>query len=229
MSVRARSGSVLLAVGEYLYYENDQLCNIREPWSLWRGDDDELIVASQRRVEEAGIVVDVEVVSIGGRCRRAEFSWRQKGAKRHAVYHFDAGLLSEWVLNGVAQPPLAEPFDHFFPLMRVFAGPLLSYLSRGGPRNVLVPWIKDPGQIDRLFGADISEREAKLVASIDMANGQAQMLEYNGGQYEQAANCVVAEGNWLQAYSWQMCANSRWEVRLATPLPAIPCPDFTVV
>ncbi|MFT5576750.1 MAG: hypothetical protein ACI89D_002279 [Bermanella sp.] len=217
-----------LAAGEYQYFENGEVRNITEPWAISIGPDGEVLVASQRRVGDAGIVIGVEAALVRGRCQRAEFSWRQNGAARQSTYYFEGGRLCELLCDGVVQPHVSG-FDYFFPLMRVFTGPLLNNMRQGHSAHVLVPWIKDTSQQDMLFTADVSERSVEHVGRRQVHGGEVDLLEYNGGQYEQAANCVLAGGAWLQAYSWRMNEGSLWEVRLASPLPELACPDFTVV
>lgn len=222
-----------LASGEYHYFENGEQRNIVEPWSLYSGGGaDDILAVSQRRVEDAGIVIDVAVEMTQGLCRRAHFSWSQAGSRggaaTEAVYAFDSGALSALAIDG-RETGAAEGFDYFFPLMRVFTGPLLAHLAQRSSACVLVPWIKDPSNLELLFTADLSERSVEDVGRLRAEGGNVQMLEYNGGQYEQAASCVLLEGNWLQAYSWRMNPTSSWEVRLVSPVPRMACPDFTVV
>lgn len=223
----------LLASGEYHYFENGEQRNIVEPWSLYSGGDaDDMLAVSQRRVEDAGIVIDVAAEMTQGLCRRAHFSWSRAGARgsvvTQAVYTFADGVLSGLTIDG-REVTAPEQFDYFFPLMRVFTGPLLAHLARRSSACVLVPWIKDPSNHELLFTADLSERSVEVVGNLRADGANVQMLEYNGGQYEQAASCVLIEGNWLQAYSWRMSPTSSWEVRLTSPVPRIACPDFTAV
>lgn len=217
-----------LASGEYHYFENGELRNIVEPWAIALGAGGELLVSSQRRVADVGIVIAVEAALVGGRCRRAEISWRQNDIERLAQYRFQDGRLYELVCNGEVQT-VEFGFDYFFPLMRVFTGPLLKNILRGGAAHVLVPWIKDPSREDLLLTADVSERAVEYVGRKQVNGAELDLLQYNGGQYEQAAQCLLATGAWLQSYTWQMSDDSIWEVRLASPLPEMVCPDFTVV
>ena len=222
-----------LASGEYHYFENGEQRDIVEPWSLYGGSGaDDMLAVSQRRVEDAGIVIDVAVEMAQGVCRRAHFGWSQAGSRggsaTEAVYVFDGGVLSALTIDGY-ETKTAVGFDYFFPLMRVFTGPLLAHLSSRTSACVLVPWIKDPSNLELLFTADLSERSVEEVGRLRAEGANVQMLEYNGGQYEQAASCVLIEGNWLQAYSWRMNPASSWEVRLVSPVPQMACPDFTVV
>lgn len=228
MRIADAAGVEELASGEYHYYENGKLRNIVEPWSLYRGSGGEFFISSQRLVKDAGICIEVEAALVDGRCQQALLSWHQNGSEQGASYRFNARGLEELLRDG-SREAVAPQFDLFFPLMRVFTGPLLVNLLQRSPAKVLVPWIKDPAQRELLFTADISERSVEHVGRMQVSDGEVQMLEYNGGQYEQAANCILADGAWLQAYSWKMRQDALWEVRLATPLPLISCPDFTLV
>ncbi len=211
----------VIACGEYHYFENGVRCNIVEPWSISRGEEGEVQVVSSRQIADADSELSVEA-SIRAEQQVFDLCWRQGGAQTWARYVVSSGELTHLTRDGV-QDSRGYTFDCFFPLMRVFTGPLLCALAARGPAQVLVPWIKDPSESSMLFSADISERQVEFLGSKDAVR----CFSYQGGQYEQAANCLVSERGWLLAYAWEMQSGSHWDVRLAGSPPELECPDFS--
>ena len=213
----------VMACGEYHYFENGVRCNIVEPWSISRGVEGELQVISSRQIADADSELTVEA-TLKAAQQVYDLCWRQGAAQTRARYVVSSGELTRLTRDGV-QESGDYTFDYFFPLMRVFTGPLLCALAANGPAQVLVPWIKNPAQAEKLFTADISERQVELLEE----QGGVRCFSYQGGQYEQAAKCLVSDCGWLLAYTWEMQSGSHWEVRLAGSPPEFKCPDLSAV
>ncbi|AQQ67901.1 hypothetical protein Mag101_09790 [Microbulbifer agarilyticus] len=121
--------------------------------------------------------------------------------------------------------PAAEM--HFFPLMRIFAGQLLTGLATAGGRGeILVPWIQDPGQRDKLFMPDVSSRRLEYLGqesvgqsirglvgeSEEVSSEQVERYRYSGGQYENGSEYLLCDGL-LREYCWVQ-GEKEWQVQL---------------
>ncbi|MBY6210861.1 hypothetical protein KUV95_04800 [Microbulbifer agarilyticus] len=116
---------------------------------------------------------------------------------------------------------------HFFPLMRIFAGQLLTGLAAAGGRGeILVPWIQDPGQRDKLFMPDVSSRRLDYLGhesvespvgssvgeSVGVSSEQVERYRYSGGQYENGSEYLLHD-SLLREYRWVQ-GEKEWRVQL---------------
>ncbi|MCA0892087.1 hypothetical protein [Microbulbifer agarilyticus] len=112
---------------------------------------------------------------------------------------------------------------HFFPLMRIFAGQLLTGLAAAGGRGeILVPWIQDPGGRDKLFMPDVSSRRLEylgqesagesVVDSVGVSSEHLERYRYSGGQYENGSEYLLCDGL-LRQYCWVQ-GEKEWQVKL---------------
>ena len=97
----------------------------------------------------------------------------------------------------------------FFPLMRLWMGPLVSTLAkRGWPAPVMVPSIKDPDDLECLFAPLSSQRKAIEDPS------RAGIFLYEGGEYAAPIEVEIDPSGLMQRYQWQPRDSQLWECRL---------------
>jgi hypothetical protein len=92
-------------------------------------------------------------------------------------------------------------------------------VATGGIHKVLVPWIKDPSQLDKLFTPHFSERTARIVINQDIQiiddNEQiTTQYEYIGDQYQAGSQFWVNDKHLLARYCWQQSADAHWDTLL---------------
>lgn len=190
--------------GRYRYLLDGVEVPVREEFTVI-GDGPEVRVESWR---EAGEVrIDVEAGWVSG-LLHATVAWRSPLLERRRSFE-------------------ADPETSLFPLMRVFAGPVLLAARAatvvdggvvGGGRRVLVPDVRDPADIDHLLDPLVDVRTAVTIdeaVEVEGAQRPAVRLEYRGGSYAEtgAAFDVDPEGL-LLGYGWDQPGAGRWQVRL---------------
>lgn len=133
------------------------------------------------------------------------------GATIEANYEIDADEVR--CTRGAAVERAERPSDLVIsPILRVFQGPAIrSTASAGadGSASVLVPWIYDPNNRDRLLGLNIEQRRAFVED-----DGS---YRYVGGNYDDTARFWLDDNGLLTRYVWHQSDSHRWEVRLDLP------------
>ena len=207
------------ASGEYAYLCDGIAVPIQETWQLYRhGENFEL--RSERRVPEAGVVISARANIDGAGLERCHVQWRnlQSGdLATESFYHAEGtGGFYRWRQPG--RPARSKLLDdsYFFPLLRVFAGALLTDLSRaGGGGRVLVPWIVDPSDVQRLLEPALSERRVEWLRSEpwgEEGEYPADCYRYSGAQYGDDTRCWLWRGL-LLGYRWQQ-GQQIWQIKL---------------
>lgn len=212
--------------GVYHYRLNAQDTAIEERWQRYRHASGEWQVRSSRRVPGLELRVDARLSA--GLVSRFDVAWCQAGGPQlRAEYDLVADRVvarrclapqpattEDLVFAGSATPPL------LFPLMRIFTGPLIAGLLRGGGRGaVVLPFIVDPADHARLLRPVLSEREARVVeegVELELAGArqQCRRCEYLGDQYGTGDRFWLGPDDLLVRYQWQQSAQQHWDVYL---------------
>jgi hypothetical protein len=211
--------------GVYHYRLNGRDAAIEERWQRYRHAHGEWQVSSSRRVPGLDLRVDARLSA--GLVSRFEVAWCQAGGPQlRAGYELAADRVtvrhrlapqpatSEDLVFAGSAPPL------LFPLMRIFTGPLLAGLLRGGGKGaVVLPFIADPSDHSRLLRPVLSEREARVVeegAELELAGArlQCRRCEYLGDQYGPGDRFWLAPDDLLARYQWQQSPQQHWDVCL---------------
>ena len=222
----------VVAEGEYEYRRDGIAVPVMERWRLLRKGPGEFELHSAREIPALSVVISARALVRKGRLQRCLLRWvsagnTSAGTQCVAASSYHAGLgdgdgdgvaASYRVRHpGVRTRTTGVAGALYFPLLRIFAGQLLGALSarKSGEARVLVPWIKDPSQTEKLFEPEFSRRRVRFLGAVDTgtAGGPQDCFEYSGGQYADAAVYQLTDGL-LQEYRWHQ-AGSEWTVRLA--------------
>ena len=211
--------------GTYHYLLNGVPMDIEESWRRRQQAPGEWWVSSQRKAGGVEIAVDASVVD--GLVTGFVVAWQGDAAKFRADYTLLANRVRiECTRNG-ADPesmdiPLRgdKPAPLLFPLMRIFAGPLIAkLLDTDGVGQVLVPSIVDPESPEELLTPVVSERSARVVEAnvtleSDGLSRPCRRCEYQGDQYGPGTEFWLGDDNLLLRYSWQQSPRQHWDVWL---------------
>ena len=104
--------------------------------------------------------------------------------------------------------------------MRIYAGPLIArLLAMGGQGAVLLPFIGDPADEERLLRPQVSQRQASVLENdvelqLGGADFRCRVCEYSGDQYAPGTRFWLAEDDLLVRYRWQQAQDQQWDVWL---------------
>lgn len=208
---RVEKDEVIVASGVYHYYLNGELTTIVEPWQISENGQN-TIIRSVRNAKDyqTSISAVAHVNKDNFQVLRATTVWdcTAEGQSVHKEYGFDK-----------ASDEFRGQEFIFFPLLRIFMGPVLDYLgANGGQGDVLIPYIKDPSDHDQLLKPEITQRRAislaKGVEEVDGKSITVQKYDYRGDQYENGSVFSVDEHCVLARYQWQQSETLKWDVRL---------------
>lgn len=208
-----------VASGEYAYLCDGVAMPVQEEWRLYQyGDHFEL--RSERRVPEADVLIAVRANIDAGGLQRCHVRWRKlqsEAVTAESFYRADGtGSKYRWRQPGESARRAKVDNAFFFPLLRVFAGALFADLSRAGAGGrVLVPWIADPGQAQRLLEPAFSERRVEWLHSESWGADEAypaDCFQYSGAQYGDDTLCWLWRGL-LLGYRWQQ-GDKTWQINL---------------
>ncbi|GMG86322.1 hypothetical protein MNKW57_06430 [Biformimicrobium ophioploci] len=208
-----------LAGGRYSYLCEGELVPVKEHWQLWR-QGQAFVIQSERWIEPLQASIAVQAVFRGQQLRVCLTRWLEGPggqASASSLYRDTEGGLYRWRSRGQPASSVRSRHAHYFPLLRIFAGYLLTRLAQDGKKEseVLVPWIEQPQERTRLFSPDFSRRRVSLGESGPWRGEGAQHADsvlYHGGQYQDGSrywlNCGL-----LLGYDWSQ-AGRQWQVRL---------------
>jgi len=231
-------GYQLTEQGCYRYLLNGQQQAIAEPWVIALSPRGQSLIHSARFIDSqdtALLVAQQQAQPLRTALNssaqgnfQCKILWRQVGqADIRVQYQFrqhnrllqisredDAGLSN-------CQIHKAEPFL-YFPLLRIFSGPVIRQLAWCGPLPTVVPDINTPTARDALLQPTEELRSAQLLAEEQLVlNGQsyqAQKYNYVSQRYlpqDKAAFWIDHRGLLLK-YGWQQSPEQCWLVELAT-------------
>lgn len=222
--------------GCYRYQLNGLQQGIAEPWVIAQNPRGQRLIHSARFVESLDAVLLVAQQQQQPQAMKqnhpvqssfySEIRWRQAGmADISQLYQFSQhnGLLRLSRLDDTGssnnQFEKTEPFL-YFPLLRVFSGPVIRQLALCGPLPTLVPDINTPSDRNTLLQPTENLRSAQLLAEeqllLDGQRYQAQRYHYVSERYQpqdEAAFWLDNRGLLLK-YGWQQNPQQYWQVEL---------------
>lgn len=212
--------------GVYRYELNGEPQDIIEHWRSETQPDGGLLINSTRIVP--GLELQVEAVAVQGEVSRCELRWLAPTQPALiAQYHFEDGGLVVSRTDGDASKvrrqlaiDMIHPAPLLSPLLRVFAGPLITRLLKDGGRgSVVVPFIGDPTAREELLLPRISERSARVLESqseLTLAGARftCRCCEYQGDQYGPGTRFWLGEDDLLLRYRWEQSPQQHWNVWL---------------
>ena len=150
-----------------------------------------------RRVPAARTVLSVEGIQRNGRWKTCDLEWLRStddGSQIQATATYDfkeAGI--EVRLTRPAGPietVRVAACAIFSPLLRIYAGETVHRLCRCDGGRVLVPWIGPPGEAQRLFRPEYSERRVRKVGAarirVDGRSRSCAEFDYSGARMSPA-------------------------------------------
>ena len=209
--------------GTYAYRVDGRDAEVEEHWErIERGGEHH--VRSVRTVPAADTLLTVESLCRDGAWVSCDLDWRRAsgpdGDRVTATYRFDDdGITMRWRgPAGGTEVLQADAESIFSPLMRVHGGDVIHRLAERTGGRVLVPWIGDATDPERLFRPDYSERWACVLGEdqtdVDGTPRPCLRYEYGGGPYVPSAECWVDESGMLLRYRWRPADGKAWDVRL---------------
>jgi hypothetical protein len=219
-----------IARGTYRYRLNGADAGVGEAWAVFRQPDGSSITRASRAAPAFGSSIEVDALERDGDLFEFEVRWRHsaEGAVPATTAHYSITRHHITAHGPTFNLQLATPSNLVVsPLLRIFQGRAIrrvAELGRGGRVPVLVPWILDPKDGERLLTPLIDHRSASRVgpASIEI-NGQiiaAQRYAYIGGRYDDSAEFYLGEDDVLLRYIFRESNGKVWDVRLSTFEPS---------
>jgi hypothetical protein len=215
--------------GRYHYLLNGEDTGVEETW-LIEDRGGQRRIESTREARPVGIRIRVESSQLAGRFDHCHIEWQQElnGARLafSADYHFDGDQLRVTRRsNGESTQHQLSAEGVFSPLMRIYNGGVIrQLLASGGSARVLVPWIQDHRQPDRLLLPDYSQRSAEPAGQdsllIDGRRVSCRKFHYSGGEYAAGTPFWLDERDVMLMYRWQRDRKTLWEVSLRDYRPA---------
>ncbi|MEH6549372.1 MAG: hypothetical protein V7711_15445 [Pseudomonadales bacterium] len=216
----------LVAQGCYSYLRNGELMNISENWTIHQFMDMTL-TRSTRLAPDYGTTIQVESLSKDNEIVRIELVWLyQSGDISHRVnasYFYEEGFLEVFrTADGERQDDYKEAISDntvSSPLMRIYTGAVIQKLiSQGGTAEVLVPWIRDPDDTQRIYEPLKSARSAVFSQrenlEFNWGAAECNCYEYTGGEYQPGSLFWLDDDNTLLQYRWQQDADTCWDTVL---------------
>lgn len=222
------SDELLLSSGCYRYYQNDQLLSISEPWARYTNDQGLIITRVERVAPEYGMKMAVQSLECEGLIKKFQVQYETQSSHQSSViladYDIAEGVYSaSRSVNGLASQHYRQQLEEAFfasPLMRVYVGPTLKWIeSQGGSALVLMPWIHDPGNEQRMLEPRLGERRVQLTEKAELVEMKGlrqhcDCYEYTGDQYQAGSRFWIDDQGLLQRYCWQQNDGSHWDVQL---------------
>jgi hypothetical protein len=214
------------AHGAYTYLLNGAEAEISETWSVMRQPDGSRRIQSARSAPAFGSLIEVDAREQAGQIVAFDVRWQNSspGAvpEASASYTISKSQIAARVSTFHFLLP-APPGLVVSPLLRIFQGPAIrsvAELGQGERAPVLVPWIHDPADGERLLTPLIDWRSAsRLGAASVVLDGQARAADryaYIGGRYDDTAEFFLADDGMLLRYVFRESEDKIWDVRLVS-------------
>jgi hypothetical protein len=202
--------------GRYQYWRNDETVDVIEEFSI-SGSGTPLPLRPDsasvwsRRVTSTGASIEVRS---GADLVAVSFAMSGSAAGATTVgveLHRDGSeIICARTINDGEAVVTSAPFPAAVsPILRVFQGPAIAELAQLGSdkqHGVLIPWIYDPSDIEKLLGLNIEQRR-----SWREADGT---YRYVGGNYDDSAEFDLDRNGQLLRYVWPQRPDSVWTVDL---------------
>ena len=225
MERTAPADETQLAAGVYEYLLNDAPSGVRETWSVHRRADGLLVTRTTRDATAFGTILRVETLSKEPfndlRFRRCEIILRNQNEVR-AVYEFTARrIVVTRAVNGAtaAGDEIELPENAVFaPLMRVFLGPtILQVAAQQTATPVLVPFLENPTETDKLLRPTFDQRRAVLLGpealTINEHSYAAQRYQYTGQRYDEQSLFWLDKNGMLLRYIFPQNDAQVWTIQ----------------
>ncbi len=211
--------------GRYRYFLNDEIADVDETFHCEPQADGQLAVNSVRKVPGLTISVLARIDSVG--VHAFDVCWstdRSPAIAASCALEAEALTYSRQIGDTACQPSSIVTTDYakplLYPLMRIFTGTVIRQLAElGGEAQVLVPFIADPKNTQKLLSPEITTRRAVAEGDceVERMNGETidcTLWRFTGGQYSSDARFWLSADGRLQRYCWQQDESRRWDVRL---------------
>lgn len=210
-----------MQTGAYIYYNNGQLTDVRETWSIHTNADSSYIINTERLAPSFGSHIIIESHhTADDHITDFTVEWynTSPGAVQHATAHYQIAdfINAERTVDG-------QPYHHqlprplkltAMPLMRIFTGQVIrDLIAFDGEASVLVPNITNPADSGILLSPLIETRRAVLINRDPIEiNGLAHIAacyQYTGGNYDESARFWINPAGRLLRYT-----HHNWDVIL---------------
>ncbi|ARN74571.1 hypothetical protein [Oceanicoccus sagamiensis] len=223
-----QAGETLIDQGCYHYYRVtggvEEKMPVLEPWSRHQSGD-VVITRAERDARELGSQILVQSVSVDGAISEFDVVMRsfdqQTVAEVSAHYQCFGNHVMVKRTDAYAQVTEQRvELGEFIvsPLMRIYTGDVIQRLHELGESQVLVPWIRDPADLQQLLTpltsqrqANFEEQESLVIAGRSVVTDRYQ---YFGGEYLPGTLFWLDKNKVLQRYLWQQDENTCWDTRL---------------
>ena len=209
--------------GKYVYRVDGRAADVEETWEIVELGS-ERRTRSLRRVPASRTTLSVESIHRDGDWAQCALTWCRAAdageVRVTAAYRFHEGGIEIRRRDpaGESETLRADPAATFSPLLRIYAGDVIHRLCQRGQGRVLVPWIGDPVQEQRLFRPEYSERRVRRVGedriAVDGMPVDCIEYEYSGGPYVPGARFWVHASGVLLRYRWRQGDGREWDVHL---------------
>lgn len=214
------------AHGAYTYLLNGEDAGVSETWAVSGRPDGSRRIQSARSAPAFGSFIEVDAREQNGQIIAFDVRWRNSspGAVKEASARYTIPKSQISARVSTSHFLLSTPPDLVVsPLLRIFQGPAIrrvAELGRGERVPVLVPWILDPKDSERLLTPLIDWRSASRLgaASVEM-NGQTRAADrytYLGGRYDDTAEFYLGADDTLLRYVFRENEDKVWDVQLST-------------
>ncbi len=219
---------ILIDQGCYHYYRStdgvEEKMPVLEPWSRHQLGD-RVITRAERDAITLGSQIMVQSSSFDGEVTEFDVVMRKfdQGQVAEVSAHYRCSDHHITVMRVGAND---ETTEHTLelgayivsPLMRIYTGEVIQRLLGRGECQVLVPWIRDPNDLEQLLTPLTSQRQANFEASETLAVAERMVetrrYQYFGGEYQPGTLFWLDDRDVLQRYLWQQSESTRWDTRL---------------
>ncbi len=220
----------LIDQGCYHYYRItdgvEETMPVVEPWSRHQLGDI-VITRAERDAKELGSQILVHSVSVAGKIAEFDVVMRKfehdQVDEVSASYQCDADqvVIRRTDAGGEVHQQSLQLGDYIIsPLMRIYTGEVIQRLEGRGECQVLVPWIRDPNDLEQLLTPLTSQRQANFEAMeiLELAGRSVntRRYQYFGGEYQPGTLFWLDQEAVLQRYLWQQDEHHCWDTRLET-------------
>ena len=220
----------LIDQGCYCYYRiianQRQKMPIVEPWSRHRNSSGDIITRAEREAHSFGNHILVHSLERNGVMVRFDVTMRNlvehnesEVTARYQLFDDSVNVARTAADSAVTeQVEVLQPGFIPSPLMRIYTGTVIQRLVAQGESQVLVPWIRDPNNLEQLLKPLTSQRRAVFQAeeTVDSNGGAvtARRYEYFGGEYQPGTLFWLDNNDVLLRYLWQQDDQTCWDTRL---------------
>ncbi len=205
--------------GQYRYLHNGGETGVIESWSVRpAGAPAALDVHCERSAP--GLQCRLEASVTDGLLRCCRLIWERRGDDPVTLDYQGGADTQVLQRNGSDAEPQSQVWEAgtasplFYPLMRLFTGPVMrSLCAQGGRGSVLVPRIAAHTTSEALLLPEVSKRRAWCEREAD-TESPWELWRFVGGPYTVDASFWLDDRGLLQRYSWRQAPDSLWEVSL---------------